>query len=64
MKRILSILVLAATGYSLHAAGWLSQGPTPKVETRREVSDPFASEAASRHRHGEPNHWRAMLMPK
>ena len=67
MKRFilpLTAFVLVATGYSLHAAGLFSPRAVPTVETRREVSDPFASEAALRHRSCEPTHWRAMMMPK
>ncbi len=66
MKHLLSpltALVLAVTGYSLHAAGWL---PPAATESRRAEgrsdNDPFASEAAFRHRTAQPTHWRAMLM--
>ena len=67
MKHLLSpltALMLVATGYSLHAAGWLGNAAPPAVEARREVSDPYASEAALRHRTCQPNHWRAMVMCK
>ncbi len=64
MKHILTALVLVATGYSLHAAGWLGSAAPPQVEARREVSDPFASDAAFRHRTCQPNHWRSMVMHK
>jgi hypothetical protein len=66
MKHLLSpltALMLAVTGYSLHAAGWL---PSSIAESRqaeaRQESDPFASEAAFRHRTAQPTHWRALLM--
>ena len=70
MKHLLSpltVLVLAVTGYSLHAAGWLhpaalSQADARRVEARHDDADPFASEAAFRHRTAQPNHWRAMMM--
>ena len=64
MKHILTTLVLVATGYSLHAAGWLGNTSQPQMETRRAASDPFVSDAAFRHRTCQPNHWRAMVMQK
>ena len=67
MKQLLSpltALVLVATGYSLHAAGWLNHATPPRAEIRRTTSDPYASEAAFRHRTNQPNHWRAMVMQK
>ena len=64
MKHFLTALVLVATGYSLNAAGWLNNATPPHVETRHAVSDPFASDAAFRHRTCQPNHWRAMVMQK
>jgi hypothetical protein len=65
MKRIswpLTALMLVATGYSLHA-GRLSPFAPPQAEVR-EVSDPYASDAALRHRAAQPNHWRSMLLVK
>ena len=64
MKHVLTALVLVATGYSLHAAGWLGHAAPAHAETRRAVSDPFASDAAFRHRTCQPNHWRALVMQK
>ena len=67
MKQImapLTALVLVVTGYSLHAAGWLHRAALPQAEVRREVSDPYASEAALRHRWAQPNHWRALVLVK
>jgi hypothetical protein len=65
MKRIswpLTALVLVATGYSLHAGRLLRSEP-PQSEVRA-VSDPYASDAALRHRAAQPNHWRSMLLVK
>ena len=67
MKQFLSpltALVLAATGYSLNAAGWFNHAAPPRTETRWMTSDPYASEAAFRHRMNQPNHWRAMVMQR
>jgi hypothetical protein len=66
MKHVLTSLtafVVFATGYSLHA-NWLSDAAPPVAEVRSAEADPFSSEAAFRHRHAQPNHWRAMLMRK
>jgi len=63
MKTLLTAFVLIATGYSIHTGGAGHATPTPTV-ARRAPSDPFASEAAFRHRTCQPHHWRAMLMQK
>lgn len=65
MKHIswpLTALVLVTTGFSLHAGRLLRSEP-PQSEIR-EVSDPYASDAALRHRAAQPNHWRSMLLVK
>ena len=68
MKRMLApvtALVLAATGYSLHAAGWFQPSASPpQVHLQKPSSDPFESDAAYRHRTCQSNHWRSMLMVK
>lgn len=64
MKALVTVLVLVATGYSIHAAGWLGNSAPSEIPTRRAASDPYASDAAFRHRACQPNHWRAMLMQK
>lgn len=68
MKRVLApvtALVLAATGYSLHAAGWFQPGASPhQAHIRQTTSDACYSDAAFRHRTCQSNHWRSMMMVK
>ena len=68
MKRVLApvtALVLAATGYSLHAAGWFQPSPSPpQAQLQQPSSNGFDADAAFRHRTCQSNHWRSMLMVK
>jgi len=64
MKPLLTALVLFATSYSIQPGGRPGQGSPTQIAAHRAPSDPFASEAAFRHRTCQPNHWRAMLMQK
>ncbi|MCI0682194.1 MAG: hypothetical protein L0Y71_08825 [Gemmataceae bacterium] len=73
MKRVfapVTALALAATGYSLQAAGWLQPsvvppGATqPQTHIRQSTADAYQSEAAFRHRTCQSNHWRSLLLVK
>lgn len=67
MKRVLApvtALVLAATGFSLHAAGWLQPHASPQVQFQQSTADAYDSDAAFRQRTCQSNHWRSMLMVK
>lgn len=56
----LTVLVLVLTGLSLNQSGWLKANPPPRTE----VGDVFSTEAALRHKHCLPNHWRALVLQK
>jgi hypothetical protein len=64
MKSLLTALVLVATSYSIQPGSRPEHVPPTEIAAHRAPSDPFASEAAFRHRTCQPNHWRAMLMQK
>ena len=67
MKRVLApvtALVLAATGYSLHA-GWFQPGALPsQPQLQQSSSKTSDADAAFRHRTCQSNHWRSMVMVK
>jgi hypothetical protein len=68
MKRVfapVTALVLAATGYSLHAAGWFQPcASPPQAHLQQSSCDTSDSDAAFRHRTCHSHHWRSMLMVK
>ena len=55
----LTVVVVLVTGYSLN---WL-RGDQPKIAAHRlTVQEICTSEAALRHKHVQPTHWRAMVL--
>ncbi len=55
----LTAIVVLATGFSLN---WL-QGSAPQASNHRlSMQELRTSEAAYRHRHVQPMHWRAMVL--
>jgi hypothetical protein len=62
LKLATGLLVVAMTA-SIAWSGWRVCSPRPATPVV--ASDPFASDAAVRHRQALPNHWRAyMLQPR
>lgn len=62
LKLTLGLVVVALTA-SASWSGWRACAPRPA--NTAVAADPFASDAAVRHRQALPNHWRAyMLQPR
>lgn len=63
-----TLLTVAFTGFLLPVSGWFSSHETAKsvsrfANVRAEArSHDLSSEAARRHRTGQPNHWRALVL--
>jgi len=67
MRRIrlapLTLLTLVLTGMALAAAGWFSpKSPNRPNEIRTARAADLSSETALRHRHGQPTHWRCVML--
>src|SRR5262245_40690852 len=68
MKRLglvpLTLLTVLLGGLALPAAGWFAakSAPPRSTELRAAQLDDPASEADLRRRHGQPVHWRALLL--
>jgi len=59
----LTLLTLVLTGIALPAAGWFSpksSNRSGEIRTARAVD--LNSETALRHRHGQPTHWRYVML--
>jgi hypothetical protein len=67
MRRIrlapLTLLTLVLTGLALGAAGWFSpKAPNRTAEIGTARAADLNSEAANRHRRGQPTHWRYVML--
>ena len=66
-----TVVTVLFTAVALKSAGWFA-GPRHghvaarrvEVRTAREVNDILTTEAAYRHVHGQPNHWRSFVMQR
>jgi hypothetical protein len=59
----LALVTLLGIGVMLPAAGWLSPRAAPSdAVLRRADADDLCSEAAARHRRGQPRHWRTLFL--
>ena len=62
MKKALIPLTLVVVFFTGNSLNWLRGDPPRKVFTRLTTQEMCASEAALRHKHCQPSHWRAMVL--
>ena len=60
----LTLVTLVLTGIALPAAGWFSspKSSNRSTEIRTARAADLNSETALRHRHGQPTHWRTVML--
>jgi hypothetical protein len=57
-----ALLTFAASGFSMHKAGWFNSKPVRVTETRQSHShDPLHSEAGQRYRYNQSTHWKVVM---
>ena len=66
-----TVVTVLFTAIALKSAGWFSGSHVARaaarrveVRTAREVNEILTTEAAYRHVHGQPNHWRSFILQR
>ena len=58
----LFVLIFALVIGVIQSLGWWTRPTAPAAEVSQSRHDPFTSPGALRHLHGEPKHWRKLVM--